>query len=56
VVEIERIVDVLYTGRPVQASDNTSIGREGARVILSDMSTLSEHQRIRLSRSEAWGS
>jgi HlyD family secretion protein len=79
VIEIERLVDVLYTGRPVQASDNTSIGlfkliaddeavqrpvaigrtsvssmeirsglREGDRVILSDMSTWSEHQRIRL--------
>jgi HlyD family secretion protein len=79
VIEIERLVDVLYTGRPVQASDNTSISlfklmagdeavqtsvaigrtsvssieirsglRQGDRVILSDMSTWSEHQRIRL--------
>jgi HlyD family secretion protein len=79
VIEIERLVDVLYTGRPVQASDNTSIGlfkligddeavrtpvaigrtsvssmeirsglRPGDRVILSDMSAWSEHQRIRL--------
>lgn len=79
VIEIERLVDVLYTGRPVQASDNTSIGlfkliaddeavqtpvaigrtsvntmevrsglKQGDRVILSDMSTWSEHQRIRL--------
>jgi HlyD family secretion protein len=79
VIEIERLVDVLHTGRPVQASDNIRIGlfklitddeavqtpvaigrtsvssmeirsglREGDRVILSDMSTWSEHQRIRL--------
>jgi HlyD family secretion protein len=26
VIEIERLADVLYTGRPVQASDNSSIG------------------------------
>jgi HlyD family secretion protein len=79
VIEIERLADVLYTGRPVQAGDNTSIGlfkltaddeavqtsvaigrtsvssmeirsglREGDRVILSDMSGWSEHQRIRV--------
>lgn len=79
VIEIERLADVLYTGRPGQASDNTSIGlfkliaddeavrtsvvigrtsvssmeirsglREGDRVILSDMSTWSDQQRIRL--------
>ena len=79
VIELERLENVLYTGRPVQGSDNTTIGffkltgddeavqtpvaigrtsvssveirsglREGDRVILSDMSAWSEHQRIRL--------
>lgn len=79
VIELERLDNVLYTGRPVQGADNTTIGffkltgddeavqtpvaigrtsvssveirsglREGDRVILSDMSAWSEHQRIRL--------
>ncbi|HJQ38669.1 MAG TPA: HlyD family efflux transporter periplasmic adaptor subunit [Thermoanaerobaculia bacterium] len=80
VIEIERLADVLFTGRPVQGSDgatislfrvtpggdeatqtNVNLGRtsvnnveirgglkEGDRVILSDMSAWSEHQRIRL--------
>jgi HlyD family secretion protein len=79
VIELERLENVLYTGRPVQGSDNTTIGlfklvsddeavqtsvaigrtsvssveirsglKEGDRVILSDMSAWSEHQRIRL--------
>ena len=79
VIELERLSDVLHTGRPVQGADNTTIGffkltgdgeavqtpvaigrtsvssveirsglREGDRVILSDMSAWSEHQRIRL--------
>lgn len=79
VIELERLENVLYTGRPVQGADNTTIGlfkltagdeavqtpvaigrtsvssveirsglREGDRVILSDMSAWSEHQRIRL--------
>lgn len=79
VIELERLDNVLYTGRPVQGSDNTTIGlfklagddeavqtsvaigrtsvssveiksglKEGDRVILSDMSAWSEHQRIRL--------
>jgi HlyD family secretion protein len=80
VIEIERLADVLFTGRPVQGSDgatislfrvapggdeatqtNVALGRtsvnnveirnglkEGDRVILSDMSAWSEHQRIRL--------
>lgn len=80
VIEIERLADVLFTGRPVQGSDgatislfrvtpgadeatqtNVMLGRtsvnnveirgglkEGDRVILSDMSSWSEHQRIRL--------
>lgn len=80
VIELERLADVLYTGRPVQGSDNATIAlfrvspdgseavqtnvtlgrtsvnsveirdglREGDRVILSDMSSWSEHHRIRL--------
>jgi HlyD family secretion protein len=79
VIELERLDNVLYAGRPVQGSDNTTIGlfklvtddeavqtsvnigrtsvssveirsglKEGDRVILSDMSAWSEHQRIRL--------
>ena len=79
VIELERLANVLYTGRPVQGSDgatvalfkvmpngdavqtNVTLGRtsvnsveirqglrEGDRVILSDMSQWSEHQRIRL--------
>jgi HlyD family secretion protein len=79
VIELERLENVLYAGRPVQGSDNTTIGlfklvgddeavqtsvaigrtsvssveirsglKEGDRVILSDMSAWSEHQRIRL--------
>jgi HlyD family secretion protein len=79
VIEIERLADVLYTGRPVQGSDGATIAlfrvapggdavqtnvalgrtsvnsveirnglREGDRVILSDMSSWSDHHRIRL--------
>lgn len=80
VIELERLDDVLYTGRPVQGSDGATIGlfrltpdgkeavqtpvtigrtsvssveirsglKEGDRVILSDMSAVSEHPRIRL--------
>ena len=80
VIELERLTNVLYVGRPVQGSDNTTIGlfklsadgseavqtsvaigrtsvdrveirsglREGDRVILSDMSAHSEHNRIQL--------
>lgn len=75
VIELERLDDVLYTGRPVQGSDGATIGlfrvssdgseavqtsvtigrtsvssveiraglKEGDRVILSDMSAVSEH-------------
>jgi HlyD family secretion protein len=80
VIELERLDNVLYTGRPVQGTDGATIGlfklnasgdeavqtsvaigrtsvssveirsglKEGDRVILSDMSAWSEHQRIRL--------
>ena len=80
VIELERLDNVLYTGRPVQGTDGATIGlfklnasgdeavqtsvaigrtsvssveirsglEEGDRVILSDMSAWSEHQRIRL--------
>lgn len=80
VIELERLNDVLYVGRPVQGSDGATIGlfkltpsgdeavqtsvaigrtsvssveirsglKEGDRVILSDMSQWSDHQRIRL--------
>lgn len=80
VIELERLDNVLYCGRPVQGSDGATIGlfkltpdgseavqtsvsigrtsvssveirsglREGDRVILSDMSQWSDHQRIRL--------
>jgi len=80
VIEIERLENVLYVGRPVQGSDNATVGlfrlngdgteavqtsvsigrtsvssveirsglREGDRVILSDMSAWSEHNRIQL--------
>ncbi|HEX6096182.1 MAG TPA: HlyD family efflux transporter periplasmic adaptor subunit [Thermoanaerobaculia bacterium] len=78
VIELERLENVLYTGRPVQGTDGATIGlfkvagdeaiqtsvaigrtsvssveirsglEEGDRVILSDMSAWSEHQRIRL--------
>jgi HlyD family secretion protein len=80
VIELERLDDVLYCGRPVQGSDGATIGlfkltpdgseavqtsvsigrtsvssveirsglKEGDRVILSDMSQWSDHQRIRL--------
>jgi HlyD family secretion protein len=80
VIEIERLDNVLYVGRPVQGSDNSTIGlfrlnadgteavqtsvsigrtsvssveirsglKEGDRVILSDMSASSEHNRIQL--------
>lgn len=80
VIELERLTNVLYCGRPVQGSDNATIGlfklnasgdeatqtsvsigrtsvssveirsglKEGDRVILSDMSQWSDHQKIRL--------
>ena len=80
VIEIERLDRVLYVGRPVQGSDNSTVGlfrlngdgteavqtsvsigrtsvssveirsglKEGDRVILSDMSAWSEHNRIQL--------
>lgn len=77
-IELERLEDVLYSGRPVHASDDSTIGlfrvegetasrvtvsigrtsvstieiidglEEGDEVILSDMSTWDDHDRIQL--------
>ena len=80
VIELERLENVLYVARPVQASDGATIGlfrltpdgnealrtsvsigrtsvnaveirsglAEGDRVILSDMSTWDQHERVKL--------